>query len=444
MTEDVLQLALYAVERGKVHGFDEVAALVSMTKRTMVKFANNEVTVVQSWIDTETTIYVARRSRIMVINSACRDRECVDRVLRSAIERIDHVDVSEIYAPLPSPTGKPLTGLVDKRIVESPEIVIESVPKLIDTSLREGAEKVAGVLYAGYRRKGLATSSGAELAEEATFIEVYARAFYRENSGHWAWTSTRFDEEKIVDVGRRAASYAKISLPVTTIEPGRYTAILSPLVVGNLMTYLAHAASALMAMIGMSLFTKYGPGTRVGNEMVSIIDEPHDPELPNSTGFDDEGVETRRKYILRKGVFETYLHNTKTARRMGAETTGNAGWLDPHPWNIVVEPGDMSEDEMFREVRRGLFVLNNWYTRYQNMVEGQFSTVTRDTVIYIENGEPRAIVKRLRIAETFPNMLRSVVGVSKTRYDIAWWEVEVPTRAPFMLIENVQFTKPEV
>ncbi|HID80659.1 MAG TPA: hypothetical protein EYP48_02960 [Ignisphaera sp.] len=78
------------------------------------------------------------------------------------------------------------------------------------------------------------------------------------------------------------------------------------------------------------------------------------------------------------------------------------------------------------------------------MVEGQFSTVTRDTVIYIENGEPRAIVKRLRIAETFPNMLRSVVGVSKTRYNIAWWEVEVPTRAPFMLIENVQFTKPEV
>ncbi len=444
MREEVLQLASYAVERGRALGLDNVAALVTATRRTMVKFANNEVTVVQSWVDTFIQLYTARRSRIMITSFSCRSRDDIDRVLQEISAKINYIDVSELYAPLPKPTGKPLQNLVDPKLVENLDIVVESVPKLIDAGLREGAERLAGVLHAGYRIKGLATSSGTELSEESTFIEVYTRAFYGENSGHWAWTSTKFDEDKVVEVGRRAASYAKISLPVISIEPGRYTAILAPLVVGNLVTYIARAASALKAMLGMSMFAKYGPGTQVGSEHVNIVDEPRDPVLPGSTGFDDEGIETRRKYILRKGVFETFLHNSKTASKMGAQTTGNAGWLDPRPWNVVVEPGDLSEDELFKEVRRGIFVLNNWYTRYQNIVEGQFSTVTRDTVIYVENGEPKALVRRLRIAETFPSLLKNVIGLTKTSYDIAWWEVKPPARAPFMIIENVLFTRPEV
>jgi len=101
-------------------------------------------------------------------------------------------------------------------------------------------------------------------------------------------------------------------------------------------------------------------------------------------------------------------------------------------------------DDIFCEVGEGIFVLNNWYTRYQNIVEGQFSTVSRDVVLYVKGGEPKSIIRRVRIAEVFPNLLNNIVGLTKTKYDVAWWEVKPPVRVPFVIAKNVLFTRPEV
>ena len=444
MREEALDLANYVVEKGRRLGFDEVASIVRISRRVMVKFANNEITVVQNWMDTTIALYLVKEAKCVLTRLVCRTKNDIDRALKNVYDHMAHVEPSALYAPLPEPNGKTLEGLTDPKLVQSLGTTIEVVPQLIDEGLREGAQRLAGTFHAGHRIKALVTSKGAELSEEGTFIEVYARAFYEDNSGHWAWTSTKFNDDRVLEVGRKAASYSKIRLPVTRIEPGRYNAILSPLVVGNLMSYVARAASALATLLGLSMFTKYKPGTKIGSEIISIIDEPRDPLLPNSTGFDDEGIETRTKYIIRKGIFESYLHNTKTATRMRGQLTGNAGWLQPHPWNVVVEPGDVDEDDIFCEVGEGIFVLNNWYTRYQNIVEGQFSTVSRDVVLYVKGGEPKSIIRRVRIAEVFPNLLNNIVGLTKTKYDVAWWEVKPPVRVPFVIARNMLFTRPEV
>ena len=444
MKNEAIQLSSYVVKRALAKGFSEVAAITQISRNYMVKFSNNEVTVTQSWIDKKVSMYLVRDSRIYVVEDMRGDTEGIEKVLSSAREYVERIDVSELYAPLPEPSGKPLQNLVDKAIIENADKVMGSVHELIDLGLREGAEKLAGTLFAGYRVFALATSRGAELAEEKTFIEVYARAFRGDITGHWAWTSTRFNRDEVARVGGRAGRYVAEAPKAISIEPGRYEAILSPLVFGNLVNYIANSASALMLLLGLSMFTKYKPGTKIGSDKVTIIDDPHNTLLPGARGFDDEGIITRRNAIIDKGVFKTYLHNTKTAKKMNTESTGNAGWLSPRAWNIVIEPGGIKESEMFSEVRKGFFVLNNWYTRFQNWIEGQFSTVTRDLLLYIENGEVRGVVKRLRIAETFPHLLSNIVDLSKERYDIMWWEVTTPSRVPFALVKDIQFTKPEI
>ncbi|RLG75105.1 MAG: hypothetical protein DRO12_05995 [Thermoprotei archaeon] len=110
----------------------------------------------------------------------------------------------------------------------------------------------------------------------------------------------------------------------------------------------------------------------------------------------------------------------------------------------MVEGGDMLEDEMIRETRRGFIVLNNWYTRLQNYIEGEFSTVTRDALMFVEKGEIVGYSQRMRIADKFPRLLRNIIGMSKKCYDIQWWEVRTPTRAPFILVSETIFTKPSV
>jgi PmbA protein len=197
-------------------------------------------------------------------------------------------------------------------------------------------------------------------------------------------------------------------------------------------------------LIGFSVFAKYRPGEKIGSENVSLYDKPRDTMLPGARGFDDEGVETFDKPIIEHGVVKNILHNTGTASKMQAKSTGNAGWIYPSPWNLEIACGDLKEEEIPSVLGSGLIILNNWYTRLQNYYEGYFSTVSRDMALLVKNGEIEGHVGRVRIATSFPRLLNNVIGVSRERYDISWWEVRTPTRAPFMILENIQVTKPEV
>ncbi len=448
MKEFVEELVSYAekvVEKAVSRGFDEAAVSLEASRSAMAKFANSKVTVVQYWQTVSATLYFARNRRVYVIERSISKPENMVKLVEEAASVIDKLDVSEPYAPLPEPSGKPLTGIHDARIVEKLDKVAELADEIISAAQEvEGKALAAGMVELSVESRIVVTSKGARLLENSTGIEAYTRTIIGEASGHWAYTSTHLEEKELRSIGRKSAEYAREARKTVTVEPGEYEAILSPLVVGNLLGDVAWMASGLAVLMGFSVFTKYSIGSRIGSDKLTLIDDPHDTGLPGSTGFDDEGVATKPKPIIEKGVVKSLLHNSKTASAMKTETTGNAGYIMPHPWNIIVSPGDMDEEEMVREVKRGLFVLNNWYTRFQNYVEGVFSTVTRDALLYIENGEVKGSARRLRIADTIPRMLSNVVGASKTLYKVQWWEVPYPTRAPFLLVSRLRFTKPEV
>lgn len=82
---------------------------------------------------------------------------------------------------------------------------------------------------------------------------------------------------------------------------------------------------------------------------------------------------------------------------LNQDTTGNAGWVYPRPWTLEVLPGEVSESSLLE----GNVILfnNNWYTRFQNRAEGQFSTVGRDAVVVIRGGKPAGVAGRVRIAD---------------------------------------------
>jgi PmbA protein len=152
-------------------------------------------------------------------------------------------------------------------------------------------------------------------------------------------------------------------------------------------------------------------------------------------------VKTYNKPIIENGLLKTLLHNTKTAFIMKTSTTGNAGWIMPHPWNIRISPGDSTFEEMVSEIKRGLIITNNWYTRLQNYVEGEFSTIARDAIFLVENGRIIKPVNRVRIADKFPVLLKNIDLLSKDLFDIHWWEVGIPTKSPYVLVRNVRITK---
>jgi PmbA protein len=200
--------------------------------------------------------------------------------------------------------------------------------------------------------------------------------------------------------------------------------------------------SAYNVMTQTSIFVNK-LGQKVAPDTVNMRDTPASYSVSNRV-FDDEGVPVKENVLIDKGVLKTYLHNTSTAKIFKTETTGNAGLVSPAPWNIELDAGDLSKDEIFREVKRGLYLTNTWYSRFQNYVTGDFSTIPRDGIFLIEKGRIKQSWKNIRLSDNALRMLNSIAGISKERQHVHWWiEADPPSLAPYLLIKDVQIRRPK-
>jgi PmbA protein len=198
--------------------------------------------------------------------------------------------------------------------------------------------------------------------------------------------------------------------------------------------------SAYSIMTQMSVFIDK-IGKKVAPEIVTLKDNPAPYSMSNRV-FDDEGVPTRENVFINHGTLKTYLHNTSTAKIFKTETTGNAGLIAPGSWNVEMEPGDFHKEELFKEMKKGLYLTNTWYTRYQNYAKGDFSTIPRDGIFLVERGEIRKSLKDLRISDNARAMLENITGISKERQHVHWWgEADPPSLSPYVLMKDVHVTK---
>ncbi|MEM0026075.1 MAG: TldD/PmbA family protein [Zestosphaera sp.] len=425
--------------------YDDVAVLMRTRDRVMVKLWNTEPSVTQSWLTTDVSLLLTKARKVLILEFSVGRPEEVLKAIEKISSVVERVEESELYAPLPEPQEvKPIEGLFDTKVINAMKDPGILTKLMVDAALSEGAERIAGTLTLSSDERVLVTSKGFEKSEKKTLVEAYLRVFKNEFSGHWAYGSTHVNEGEIKEVGRKAGLYASITNSRADLQPGKYDVVLSPLVVGNLMNYVAFMSSALAVLMGYSMFMKFKPGDKIASEKLTLVDVPRDPTLPNVASFDDEGVPTYNKPIIEKGVFYNLLHNSGTATKLGVKSTGNAGWIMPNPWNLYMEPGSLREDELVSELRNGVIITNNWYTRLQNYVEGTFSTVARDATLLVKDGEIVGNVGRIRIATSFPELLNSIEELTRQTYDVTWWEVRTPIRAPYVLARNINLTKPYI
>ena len=141
-------------------------------------------------------------------------------------------------------------------------------------------------------------------------------------------------------------------------------------------------------------------------------------------------------------ALKTYLHNTSTAKKSRTKTTGNAGLVSPDPHAIFVKPGDRSRDEIFAEVKDGLWLTNTWYTRYQSYVTGDLSTIPRDGIFHIQKGDVVEAWKDIRLTDNLLHLLKNIEALGDEPEQMMWWgEVSIPNFVPYARIKDVGITR---
>ncbi|MCX8193540.1 MAG: TldD/PmbA family protein [Nitrososphaeria archaeon] len=409
----------------------------------MVRFSNNEITVVKEMVEDRAAIYVAIKEKRAVLEVNDVSISTLKRAVRDVVKMAKNSQPSDIYAPLPrGPFNYNPDLLKSGRIDSSPEKLVDYVESAVNAALAEGANRVAGTLTYSNGRRMLKTSGGAEGVSRSSHISISIRAFASDDAtGHFVSIAADKDDFNPELAGKKAGEIAKIAVNPVECEPGVYEALLGPMVFADLLEQVGDAASAFYVDAGLS-FLSDALGKEVASKVLTLVDDPTIPKTVGAEPFDDEGLPTKRNIIIDSGILKTYLHNSTTAKKFGVETTANAGLIVPQPFNIVVEGEGKSLDSLISGIDDGIYVTNNWYLRYQNYRTGDFSTLPRDGVFRVRKGSIEHPVKNLRISDNILKVLKAVREIGREKYWIMWWEVEKPVYSTYAVLDRLTFTKP--
>ncbi|MGH2429671.1 MAG: TldD/PmbA family protein, partial [Candidatus Limnocylindria bacterium] len=207
-------------------------------------------------------------------------------------------------------------------------------------------------------------------------------------------------------VGAEAGRRARESAGPTDLEPGRYEVVLEPECVTNMLSFLVmHGFNGRAVEEGRS-FVRLGE--RQFDPAFSLRDDVGDP-VTIGISFDVEGTPRRRVDLVRNGVSSGLCHDRRTAKALGAESTGHAipdgGTWGALPANLIVDAGDRTRAELVAAVERGVLVTDFWYTRILDPRTQVVTGLTRNGVWLIEDGRVVRPVSNLRFTQSFAEAL---------------------------------------
>jgi len=430
------------IKKGKALGADELIAKTTSGRYRQTRFSNNQIDISVAWNDYVTDLALSWKKRLVA--TQIHDFRNVDESVKRLFKLAKVSKENPLFAGFAEGKFRYQKSTADMAL-ENLDNPAEYVSQALEAAKKEAGPntKAGGILFTSLQDVYLVSSEGPMGQDRRSAIELSIRAFsQKEASGHSVECGSTLNGFEPSRAGRKAGEIARQAKNPKAGVEGRYDIVFDPLFVGSLLGMWGSMTSAYSVMINQSIFVGK-QGQKVASNMVTLRDVPASYSVASRV-FDDEGVPSRENVLVSEGVLKTFLHNTSTAKIFQTETTGNAGIVSPIPWNIEMDAGNLSRDEMFSDVKRGLYLTNTWYTRFQNYATGDFSTIPRDGIFLIQDGEIKQSWKNIRLSDNASKMLNNITGISKERQHVHWWgEADPPSLSPYILMKDVQITRPK-
>ncbi|MGI6147768.1 MAG: TldD/PmbA family protein [Firmicutes bacterium] len=262
----------------------------------------------------------------------------------------------------------------------------------------------------------IANTKGLEQEFRRNLAYAYVSAVVKDGdqvkTGHRFRCVPDWDQLRLAELAREAAGEGLSLLNAQTVPSGSYRIILRRDVARDILATFSGVFSADAVQKGFSLLGDK-LGDQIAAEPVTLVDNPLLPKEGGSRPFDGEGVAVKQTNVISRGQLVSFLHNLKTARKAGVETTGNANrasFKSPvsiAPTNFYIMPGGSSYDELVARLEDGLIIINvQGLHSGANPVSGDFSLGAYG--YRVENGRVTGAVDQITISGNFFSLLQDV------------------------------------
>jgi len=295
--------------------------------------------------------------------------------------------------------------------------------------------QASGFLEIGTSFSCIATSNGLFAYDQATDVlhTITARTPDGTGSG-WAGTTHHdFSKLDVPAMGATAMDKAVKSQKPTRLAPGKYTVILEPSAVADLVGILIGGEfDQRAADEGRSFATKKGGGSLLGETVfgknVTIFSDPADAVVPGGI-YSDDGQPAVRTAWIENGV----LKNLQCGRYWAQKTKKQAV---PGPTTLTMVGGDTSTADMIKQTKKGLLITRFWYIREVDPQTVLLTGLTRDGVFLIEHGEVTKPVWNFRFNESPVAMLNKIVAMGPSVRAYGDESGGMPLSVPTLLVDD--------
>jgi TldD protein len=189
-------------------------------------------------------------------------------------------------------------------------------------------------------------------------------------------------------------------------------------------------------------------GRRFGQEILNVFDDGAIPDLRGSHKYDDEGVPTRRNYLIKDGILVGRLHSRETAAKMGEEPSGNARAINyrhapiVRMTNTAMEQGETAFEDMLKDIKLGIYACD----AYGGQTALENFSFSSGYAYMIRDGKLAEMVKDVILAGNLFDTLKNIDAIGD---DFQWqyfaggcgkgnqFPLPVAMGAPHIRIQNI-------
>lgn len=435
---------------------DEVEVIFASTNYALTRFANNTIHQNVAEMTETVSIRVAFDGKTARATTNRFDDDSLKRAVQSAesIARVQEPDADLL----------PMASAADSKRAASPQRWFERTAAItpgdraraagdIVAEAKKNGLVTAGIYSSADSQEGIINSRGLSVFHRQTSAEVSITMLAGDSSG---WQKFNSPDVKAVDhvrLAEIAARKARDSRAPAELPPGKYTVVLEPSAVLDLVGFMFYDFSG-MAILDQRSFLNNRIGTRLFGENISIADDVDHP-LQSGAPFDGEGVARRKVTLVENGVIRNLVHARGTAAKIrGSEFAEKSGEILPTghglalpnemgevPLNIVFStPGnEQTTEQMIAGVDRGILITRLWYIREVEPYEKILTGMTRDGTFLIENGKVARGIRNFRFNQSLVEMLNSVETMGRAVR--ASGEESFDMVVPAMKVRGFNFTE---
>ncbi|RLI22646.1 hypothetical protein DRO54_00650 [Candidatus Bathyarchaeota archaeon] len=388
--------------------------------------------------------------RIGTLRANTLEEAEIEKIAETAIKMAKSAHPNKDFKSLPEPEPwNPIQGAFDSETAScTPDYRAEKVKEAIETAHNKSSivRAVAGYFSTSSMHFAVANSLGISAHASLTTASMKTTVISEENGSEGFGTAEKYSRHvkdiNPVSLAEDAAEKSVKSVKPIKIQPGEYEVVLSPLAVGTIFSYLGYIGFSAVPYQNGSSFVNYFKNQQIFDSKLNVKDDAKDSRTLYMTPIDGEGVPKKMLTLINNGVVseESICYDSLRAGKEGKKSTGHSvppitRWFYdvPVPFNIIVEPGDSTIEEMISETKHGIFVT---YLHYVNPVEPTkaiLTGLTRDGTFLIENGEITKPIVNMRFTDSMLSALRNISLIGKNL------EIVEETTVPPMKLNKLRF-----